>query len=99
MTKAQRHMQRVSELPCVACLQMGFTNYGVDVHHILRNGRRIDHYHTLPLCPDHHRGGMNDSLCVSRHPWKREFIARYGTEERLLEITQEMLDETQTLGA
>jgi hypothetical protein len=96
VTKSKRHIARIKELPCVACLQMGYTTYGVDAHHILSGGRRIDDYHCLPLCRDHHRGGMNDSLCVSRHPWRREFEARYGTEERLLEIVKELMDETQT---
>jgi hypothetical protein len=86
-------MAKVADLPCVACLQMGYTNYGVHVHHILRSGRRIDDYHVLPLCPEHHNGGKNHEGWVSRHPWKREFERRYGTEEKLLGITRELLGE------
>ena len=92
MTKAERHMQRVSELPCVACLQMGYTNYGVHVHHVLRNGQRIDDFHVIPICPPHHNGGENHEGWVSRHPWKREFEARYGTEQELLEMVDKLLE-------
>jgi hypothetical protein len=96
VSKAKRHLQRIKEMPCIACLQMGYTTYGVDAHHILSGGRRIGDFDTIPLCPPHHRGGENHEGWVSRHPWRREFEARYGTEERLLEIVKEMLDETQT---
>jgi hypothetical protein len=56
-----------------------------EVHHLLRGGRRMDHLHTIPLCPNHHRSGINCAEYVSRHPWKREFEKRYGTEWELWE--------------
>jgi hypothetical protein len=88
-----KHIERIKQLPCVACLQMGITNYGVDAHHILRGGRRIGDDHVLPLCPPHHRGHLNNETAVSRHPWRKAFEARYGSEEQLLEIVNEMLEE------
>jgi len=33
-------------------------------------------------------------LWVSRHPWKKEFEKRYGTEQELLDQVKEILDET-----
>jgi hypothetical protein len=87
------HIERIKQLPCVACLQLGYVTYGVDAHHILSGGRRIGDDHVLPLCGIHHRGGRNDGDVVSRHPWRKAFIARYGTEESLLEIVNEMLEE------
>lgn len=89
--KERRHIQRVKELPCMACLSVGLTTYGCDAHHLLRGGRRISHYHTIPLCPPHHGGQRNDAQIVSRHPWKRAFEARYGSEDSMIERTWEML--------
>lgn len=55
------------------------------IHHILTNGRRPNHhFYTIPLCFHHHQGGRNDPEVTSRHPWKRAFEARYGTEAELL---------------
>lgn len=57
--KADRdYMGRVAQLPCAVCWRFGFTNYGVEVHH-LRAGqgtKRAADTDTLPLCPEHHRG-------------------------------------------
>jgi hypothetical protein len=55
------------------------------VHHVLSGGRRIGHLSTLPLCdPGHHQGGQSLGM-VSRHPWKAQFEAKYGTEQELLD--------------
>lgn len=62
-----------------------------DIHHILKNGRRVDDFHTIPLCPTHHRFGVNNDVAVSRHPWKKEFEKRYGTEWELYEQTKEQV--------
>ena len=91
MTKAQRHMQNVASLGCIACRRTGKGATPAEVHHILRNGKRIDDFSVLPLCTRHHREGVNDEHYVSRHPWKREFEKRYGTEQELLELTMEDL--------
>jgi hypothetical protein len=45
----------------------------------------------IGLCPTHHRAGINNDFSVSRHPWKREFESRYGTEQELLDITRELI--------
>jgi hypothetical protein len=39
------------------------------------------------------RNEINTTKCVSRHPYKKEFEKRYGTEETLLEQVQEWLKE------
>lgn len=62
------------------------------MHHILRNGKRVDDLHTIPLCPIHHRLGANDKVAVSRHPWKKEFEKRYGTEWELFEQTKQRVE-------
>ena len=80
-TKAERAwMDAISQLPCCVC-----GSGPVHVHHILSGGRRIGHLSTIPLCFNCHASGRNDEQVVSRHPWKREFEKRYGTEQQLLE--------------
>lgn len=80
MTKAERqHLAKLANMPCIVCRA-----YPVQVHHILSGGRRIDHFHTLPLCFPHHQAGLNNDRIASRHPWKREFEKRYGKEMELL---------------
>ena len=48
----------------------------------------------LPLCYRHHREGGNNELFASRHPYKKEFEKRYGTEEELLEKVEQLLQHT-----
>ena len=48
-------------------------------------GRRSSHYETIPLCYEHHQG--NNSI----HNRKREFEAKYGTEQEILQIITERL--------
>ena len=93
MTKAQRHIYRVKALGCAICRNLGYGPTPADAHHILRNGRRRDDFHTIPLCAVHHRSGVNNEQAVSRHPWKRAFEARYGSEMSLLEQTRQLLME------
>ncbi len=81
MTKAKRHMGRISELPCIAC-----GNHGVHVHHI-RTERIKDPFLTIPLCYECHLGAF------SIHKSKREFENVYGSELHLLAKTLERLEE------
>jgi len=50
----------------------------------------VDDLHTIPLCPNHHRLGVNSPEYVSRHPWKKEFERRYGTEWELFEKVKKL---------
>lgn len=85
MTKAERQwMSAIAEQPCIVC-----GRFPVQLHHLLSGGRRIGHLHTIPLCQPHHQGGFNDAQIVSRHPYKRAFEERYGTEQQLLERVRE----------
>ena len=56
----RRHMGRVAELGCVLCRHLGFDGTPAEVHHI-RDGQgaaqRASDFLTVPLCPEHHRGG------------------------------------------
>lgn len=55
MTKEQRHMQRVKELPCCLC----GASAPSDAHHILDGrvkGRKAHDFCTIPVCRDCHTG-------------------------------------------
>ena len=72
----------ISDLGCIVC-RLNDIYSPADIHHILRSGRRQTHLETIPLCFTHHRSGLNNAVAVSRHPHKREFEKRYGTENEL----------------
>lgn len=87
-------MDAITNLGCIACLIEGRERVPGAVHHILRGGHRIGHLHTICLCdPGHHQGGQPMGL-ISRHPWKAQFEARYGTEAELLELTKKIVSKT-----
>lgn len=94
-TKDERAwMDAITALGCIACLIDGHERVPGAVHHILRGGHRIGHLHTICLCqPGHHMDGAHLGM-VSRHPWKAQFEARYGTEAELLELTKKIVSKT-----
>ena len=91
MTKEEKKwMSAVADLGCIVCLdEHGFVP--CHVHHILVNGKRSGHLNTIGLCPTHHESGIRNAFAVSRHPFRREFEARYGTEWELLLKTKELI--------
>jgi hypothetical protein len=92
MTKSQKAFQdRVRALGCIVCQGEG-VHSECDLHHLLRGSRRIGEDSVIALCPMHHRSGVNTEEFVSRHPWRREFEARYGTEAELLEKTMSLVN-------
>lgn len=92
LTKEEaRYLAQVQDLGCIVCRGQG--NYTVaEIHHIVEGGRRKGHEFVLPLCVPHHRGGCCTDLYVSRHPFKAQFEARYGTEWELFNKVQELLN-------
>jgi len=83
----------LQDLGCIVCLNDGHGYSPPDIHHIHKNGnRRVDDWHTIPLCPLHHRDGGNNDQYVSRHPWKREFESRYRSEWDLYRQVQEIIE-------
>ena len=91
-TKREQWFQALQDLGCIVCLNEMNIRSEPDIHHIHRNNRRVDDFHTIPLCPSHHRFGINNATAVSRHPWKREFEKRYGTEWELFEQTKQRVE-------
>lgn len=83
----KKWFSQLVDLGCIVCHLNGIYS-PPDIHHVLKAGRRQSHLDTIPLCPTHHRLGVNNEDAVSRHPFKREFEKRYGTEDELLERTR-----------
>jgi len=86
----KEEMQWFRDLESIGCIVCGLN--GVysppDIHHVLKSGKRQSHLETIPLCPAHHRSGLNNDVVVSRHPHKKGFEKRYGTENDLYEKTR-----------
>ena len=89
--KIEEWYRILQEHGCIVCVTEGRGKTPSDMHHILKNGRRVDDFHTIPLCFHHHRSGINTPDVVSRHPWRREFERRYGTEWDLYQKLKELL--------
>jgi hypothetical protein len=80
-----RFMDRMGELPCIACLKDGWTNRVISLHHIDGRTKPGAHFLVLPLCGPHHQQDDSDvRQRISLHGRKATFQARYGTERELL---------------
>jgi hypothetical protein len=105
MTKSATKSERerwswFQDIGCIACLIDGHPGVPADVAHETNGGRREGHEFTFPLCPFHHRGVLPDGMDgnTARAIYgpsfaysKRDFEARYGTERRLVEITNDII--------
>jgi len=95
MTKAEKaHLSRVAALGCVACYLQGTPGTPAEIHHPRAGrgkGQRASHMDGIPLCPMHHRGTVHPAI-PSIHLAKRAFIKRFGTEEELLQLVQQLID-------
>lgn len=84
----------IAAFGCICCHLDGHPNTPAAVHHILRGDRRIDHFHTLPLCdPGHHQPDTRSGK-LSVHYHRAAFKAKYGTEIELLAQTRELIGAT-----
>lgn len=77
------------DIGCIVCYLRGYPGTPGDMHHIHRNGRRVDDMHTICLCVRHHRNGTADD--PARHPTKRAFEAKNGTEWELWGLTKKLI--------
>jgi len=78
----KKWLQHLVDIGCIVC-RLNDIYSPPDIHHILRSGKKQTDLETIPLCFIHHRSGLNNEVAVSRHPHKREFEKRYGTENEL----------------
>ena len=92
MTKAEKeHLNRVQQLGCIACIEIGHHGTPAEIHHIRAGqgkGQRASHYDVLPLCPHHHRnGGHGEAFHAGSKTWQ----SRFGAELELLAKVNQML--------
>jgi hypothetical protein len=88
-----RFMDRMGQLPCIACLKDGWTNQVISLHHIDGRTKPGAHFLVLPLCAQHHQQDDSDiRRRISVHGRKATFQARYGAERELLAECMAMLE-------
>ena len=85
------HLSDVQELGCIVCRKMYGNFRDAEIHHLVDKKR--DHFRVLPLCMEHHRGGKDSGMFISRHPYKARFEKKYGSEADLLELVGVMLEQ------
>jgi hypothetical protein len=80
-----RFMDRMGQLPCIACQKDGWENREISLHHIDGRTKPRAHFLVLPLCAPHHQQDDSDiRQRISVHGRKATFQARYGAERELL---------------
>jgi hypothetical protein len=94
MTKADR-FRLLTDLGCIVCHKF----YGVFsqclIHHLTgikyrSTGKKASDDDTIGLCPAHHQYGTLEHPAIHTHP--AEFERKYGTQEELLKITNELIN-------
>ncbi len=95
-TKEERaHMDRVSQLGCIVCRNLGYPDSPAGIHHIRASaggGQRSSHYEVIPLCALHHlTGGYGVAFHAGSECWQRAF----GTEVELLLQVKTLLDRSE----
>lgn len=89
--QAKAHMGKVAEMGCIVCINAGIHNSPSEVHHVrcfAGAGQRSSDFHTIGLCPPHHRLGGSG---VAIHAGTQSFERNHGTERELLAQTLRML--------
>lgn len=84
----QRYMDAATRLGCIVCCLHHDTYSPATVHHIDGKTKPGAHFRSIPLCYLHHQGGADCAEYVSRHPYKKRFEVRYGSEHHLLAETR-----------
>ncbi|MBT8449597.1 MAG: Ref family protein [Gammaproteobacteria bacterium] len=81
-------MDAILEMGCVICKKEMGVFSPTEIHHIDGKTKPDCHLKTIPLCYRHHRAGEDNEIYTSRHPTKRRFEDRYGSEQDLLDWTR-----------
>jgi hypothetical protein len=88
-----RFMDRMGQLPCIACLKDDWTNHVISLHHVDGRTKPGAHFLVIPLCAPHHQQDDSDvRQRISLHGRKATFQVRYGTERELLAECIAMLE-------
>jgi hypothetical protein len=94
-TKA--HIARVVALGCIVCRLRGVKDSPAEFHHPRGAafdtgvGVKANDRDGIPLCPIHHRLGGHG---LAYHAGPKEFEARFGTQQYLLEQVRALLPKT-----
>ena len=86
-------MRKLADFGCVVCQKEMGVYSPAEIHHIEGKTAPGSHLLTIPLCYNHHRGGADNDLYTSRHPFKKAFEKRYGFEYELLNYVRTELDQ------
>ncbi len=89
----KRWMDDVQSLGCIVCRMEGKGLTPAEIHHLDGKTKTGAHFHIIPLCYLHHREGSASTVFISRHPYKRRFEARYGSELELMFRVEELVRE------
>ena len=90
-SEERKHMQAAAALGCIICLLHHDVQTPAMIHHMDGKTKPGAHFKTFGLCHPHHQGGNDCDKYTSRHPYKKRFEERYGTETELLEIVNNMI--------
>lgn len=92
-TKERQHLGKVAAFGCIACYRQGTPGTPCEIHHPRAGtgiGQKASHFDAIGLCPPHHRGTAGLSV-PSIHGSKNAFIAEFGTEAELLELSKNLI--------
>jgi len=89
----KKWMDDITQLGCCVCLREFAVHSPAEVHHIDGKTKEGAHLNSIALCYKHHRGGEDNPSFTSRHPFKKRFEKRYGTQQELLEWTRNKIAE------
>jgi hypothetical protein len=73
---------------CIACRLDGIANHHVSIHHCAGRTTSGCHRKVLTLCAAHHQTGGEG---IAIHPFKKQWEARYGTQQELMDMCNEIL--------
>lgn len=86
-------IDRLRILGCICCrLTFGQYHPCEEIHHIVKGGKRLGHWFTLPLCRLHHQGRAKSGFWTSIAQGSKAFAAVHGTEIDLWMKCQHMLE-------
>ncbi len=80
--KAKRHLDAVASLHCIVCGKQP-----VEIHHCRSYGSKRDHFRTVPLCVECHRGqsGLHG---MGKKRFEREIMS----QDVMLALTNQLLE-------
>ena len=92
-TKAEQDwLDQIVQIGCIVCHLEKLGATPAEVHHINGSRKPGANFDTIPLCFLHHRSWEDVEKYTSRHPFKKRFVHRYGSEEYLLSETKKLVE-------